>query len=156
MSPSPHSSSWRIFSSARLVTFSFQLEKKTVSKIEVLVFFENLFSSLKIIKLCIFNYSIQLQKYLSCCINSDKWSLESLMTILQIQNLEIGMWFLTSAKKNPARFQLKNWKAPARFALAWLGTARNLFSSARLSLGNFSSNSSLIIMYSHFLKQYIF
>ena len=47
--------------------------------------------------------------------------------------------FLTSAKWIPAWFQLKNWNTPAR-----VGSAQNLFSSAQLSLGNFSSNPSLV------------
>ena len=38
-----------------------------------------------------------------------------------------------------AWFQLKNWEAQA-----WLGSACNLPKSAQLSLGNFSSNSSLV------------
>ena len=38
-----------------------------------------------------------------------------------------------------ARFQLENWNAPA-----WLDLAQDPFSSAWLSLGNFSSNSSLL------------
>ena len=45
---------------------------------------------------------------------------------------------INQKKKLTAWFQLKNWSAPAWLVLAW-----KLFSSAWLSLGNFSSNSSL-------------
>ena len=41
-----------------------------------------------------------------------------------------------------ARFQLKNWDAPARLDSAW-----KFFSSDRLSSGNLSSNSSLLPMF---------
>ena len=45
-------------------------------------------------------------------------------------------------KENPDRFQLEKLKCPARLDSAW-----KLFSSARLSSGNFSLNSSLFFSY---------
>ena len=86
-------------------------------------------------------------RFLSCVgINSNKWLWNWLNSWYRSKNLKklllnnvhwkicyLIMYILS------ARFQLENWSAPARLGSAW-----NLYSSARLELGNSSSGSSLI------------
>ena len=146
MSPSragsSHSSSWRIFSSARLVTFFSQLETKNwpkTSRSFDFVILNNYFSKmgLKMIKLCTIIHKLQY---------STPWMSIVLHIFIEIRKFDgsfgVGTkicYFLTYILSVlSARFQLENWSAPAR-----LGSARNLHSSAWLELENSSSNSSL-------------
>ena len=136
MSPSKagssHSSSWRFFSSVRLVTFSTSARNWKLSKNKPRFFFMiNLFwKALKNDKIMHF-YATKIQM-------NDRSSMKLIQIMLQMQNWKIWKICYLMMHILSARFQLENWSAPA-----WLGLARNLHSSAQLELENSSSGSSL-------------
>ena len=131
-SGSSHSSSWRIFSLARLGLWPFQVSSK------ILFQFEN--------QKTVFFANPIFFPYFSCI-----FTLFSVFFVVNnIFSYFETIWEICNIKKKSlelkkAIYQKKSSSVSARKlkCSAWLDSARKHFSSARLSLGNFSSNSSL-------------
>ena len=106
--------SWRIFSSARLVTFSFQLKKNQLETFFFLIF--PVFSKDLVCTLV----------NLFCDFLCNEYVFLLKMTYLLVQKFVKPTKKAIYKKKNTARFQLENWRAPARLGSesSQLGLAR--------------------------------
>ena len=159
MSPSragsSHSWSWRIFGSSRGL-FHFSSKSKigrkraeigfSVEDLFLIIFYNILV--LKMTNYAAKSYHLTLKRpFVLISLHKVSWNwLESCYrNKIGKFYTHIVMWVLS------ARFQLKNWSAPA-----WLSSAQNLHSSGSLELENSSSNSSLVsgVRKRHFLMIY--
>ena len=138
MSPSragsSQSSSWRIFSLARVGLWPFSLQLEIENRQKTSWNFDFDFFSL--------NHSFKFLKHLLCYVFSYKLPCNWLELVIIMMLVEKIGNLIGVLKQNSARFQLKNWSVPA-----WLGSAWNFHSSGSLEPENSSSNSSLQFWY---------
>ena len=137
MSPSraglSHSSSWKIFSSARLVTFFHSARNRKMAKTS---WNFNNFESNWFMYL---NYSFFTPKIPILLNKFIKLNIRYIIIMIEAQNWNLIVVPNYDLKFLSARFQLENWSAPAR-----LDSARKFQSSGSLEPENSSSNSSLL------------